>query len=92
MEKNILFYTSLVIEFILLAIYAIVGFACDAISKVIGVLVSIPIIIGVVAYSLLTNERTCPTWIKSLYTFAGDWRLKRSNYKVTSFLLRSILD
>lgn len=92
MEKNILFYTSLVIEFILLAIYAVMGFACDVISKVIGMLVSIPIIIGVIAYSLFANKRTCPTWIKNLYTFAGDWRFKRSNYKVTSFLLRSILD
>ena len=92
MKRNILIYVAFGIALLILPTYAIIGIICDVISKLVTIPVAILITIGVVFYRISTNNTTYFPWLLNLYNFAGNWKFKKDNYKVTSFLLRSVLN
>lgn len=92
MKRNILTYVAFGIALLILSVYAVIGVVCDVVSKLVAIPVSILITIGVVFYRVSTNNTAYFPWVLNLYNFAGNWKFKKNNYKVTSFLLRSVLN
>lgn len=92
MKRNILTYVAFGIALLILSVYAVIGVVCDVVSKLVAIPISILITIGIVFYRISTNNTDYFPWVLNLYNFAGNWKFKKNNYKVTSFLLRSVLN
>lgn len=90
MKRNILTYVAFGIALLVLSVCGVIGVVCDVISKLIAIPVALLITIGVVSYRIITNNTIYFPWVLNLYNFAGNWKFKKNNYKVTSFLLRSV--
>ena len=90
MKRNILTYVVFGIALLVLSVCGVIGVVCDVISKLIAIPVALLITIGVVSYRIITNNTIYFPWVLNLYNFAGNWKFKKNNYKVTSFLLRSV--
>ena len=92
MKRNILTYVAFGIALLILSVCAVIGVVCDVVSKLVAIPVALLITIGVVFYRIITNNTIYFPWVLNLYNFAGNWKFKKNNYKVTSFLLRSVLN
>ena len=90
MKRNILTYVAFGIALLVLSVCGVIGVVCDVISKLVAIPVALLITIGVVSYRIITNNTIYFPWVLNLYNFAGNWKFKKNNYKVTSFLLRSV--
>ena len=90
MKRNILTYVAFGIALLVLAVCGVIGVVCDVVSKLVAIPVALLITIGVVSYRIITNNTIYFPWVLNLYNFAGNWKFKKNNYKVTSFLLRSV--
>ena len=90
MKRNILTYVAFGIALLVLSVCGVIGVVCDVISKLIAIPVALLITIGVVSYRIITNNTIYFPWVLNLYNFAGNWKFEKNNYKVTSFLLRSV--
>ena len=90
MKRNILTYVAFGIALLVLSVCGLIGVVCDVVSKLVAIPVALLITIGVVSYRIITNNTVYFPWVLNLYNFAGNWKFKKNNYKVTSFLLRSV--
>lgn len=90
MKRNILTYVAFGIALLVLSVCGLIGVVCDVVSKLVAIPVALLITIGVVSYRIITNNTIYFPWVLNLYNFAGNWKFKKNNYKVTSFLLRSV--
>ena len=92
MKRNILTYVAFGIALLVLSVCGLIGVVCDVVSKLVAIPVALLITISVVSYRIITNNTAYFPWVLNLYNFAGNWKFKKNNYKVTSFLLRSVLN
>ena len=90
MKRNILTYVAFGIALLVLSVCGLIGVVCDVVSKLVAIPVALLITIGVVSYRIITNNTIYFPWVLNLYNFAGNWKFKKNNYKVTSLLLRSV--